>query len=115
MLMLAIDAITSFSIVPLRIAASLGIVFGSAGFLILAYTLYSWAIGHVVQGWTSLAALVLIIGSVQMLILGVFGEYIGRMYIEVKRRPLYIVNQVIGLRDSERVRSARMKGKQVHA
>ncbi len=95
MVRLAVDAITSFSVAPLRMASSLGVAFGVLGLLVLAYTLYAWASGNSIQGWTSLAGLILIIGSIQMFILGVFGEYLGRVYIEVKRRPLYIVNDVI--------------------
>jgi polyisoprenyl-phosphate glycosyltransferase len=45
-------------------------------------------------GWTSLAAIVLILGSVQLLVLGIFGEYLGRMYMETKRRPLYLINEI---------------------
>ena len=94
MLLLAVDAVTSFSILPLRVASLAGLVVGVFGLLLLGYTLASWMLGHVVQGWTSIAAIVLILGSVQLFVLGVFGEYLGRMYIEVKRRPLYIVREI---------------------
>ena len=96
MMLLAIDAITSFSILPLRFASLLGFAFGLFGFITLGYTLGSWAFGSVVPGWTSLAALILIIGSVQLFVLGIFGEYLGRMYMETKRRPLFIVNEIMG-------------------
>lgn len=95
MVMFAIDAISSFSIVPLRFASHLGFGLGLFGFLMLGYTLFAWATGSVLPGWTSLAALILIIGSVQLLVLGIFGEYLGRMYMEAKRRPLYIVNEIM--------------------
>jgi polyisoprenyl-phosphate glycosyltransferase len=49
----------------------------------------------VLPGWTSLAAIILILGSVQLLVLGIFGEYLGRMYMEGKRRPLYFVNEIV--------------------
>lgn len=91
---LAVDAITSFSIVPLRLASHLGFVMGLTGLLMLGYTMWSWASGNAVTGWTSLASLILIIGSGQFLVLGIFGEYLGRMYMETKRRPLYVVNTV---------------------
>lgn len=94
LLALAIDAITSFSVVPLRIASHLGFFMGMAGLVTLGYTLWSWATGVAVEGWTSLASIILIIGSAQLLVLGIFGEYLGRMYMEAKRRPLYIVNEV---------------------
>lgn len=95
MLRLAVDAITSFSVAPLRLASSFGVAFGVLGLVLLLYTLFTWLSGSNVPGWTSLAGMVLIVGSVQMLILGIFGEYLGRIFIEVKARPLYIVKAVI--------------------
>ena len=95
MLRLAIDAVTSFSIVPLRIASWCGLVVGIVGLLGLIYTVGSWAAGSVVRGWTSMATIILLIGGVQLLLLGVFGEYLGRMYLEAKRRPLFVVDQVL--------------------
>ena len=96
MLLLAFDALTSFSVVPLRLASLLGIAFAFIGLAALAYTLISWIAGSTVVGWTSLASIVLIMSSVQLIVLGIMGEYLGRMYIESKRRPLYIVNEVVG-------------------
>ena len=95
MLLLAIDAMTSFSIAPLRFASHFGMIFGILGLLALGYTVFSWFVGNVLPGWTSLAAIVLILGSVQLLVLGIFGEYLGRMYMEAKRRPLYVVNEIV--------------------
>lgn len=95
MILLAIDAMTSFSIAPLRFASHLGMIFGLFGLVALGYTIFSWLEGNVLPGWTSLAAIVLILGSVQLLVLGIFGEYLGRMYMETKRRPLYIVNEIV--------------------
>jgi glycosyltransferase involved in cell wall biosynthesis len=94
MVRLALDAMTSFSIAPLRLASHLGLTFGMLGCLLLGYTLVAWSLGWVLQGWTSLAAIILILGSVQLVMLGIFGEYLGRMYIEGKRRPLFIVNEI---------------------
>lgn len=94
MVVLAVDAMTSFSIAPLRLASHLGLAFGFLGLALLAFAIGSWLTGNVLPGWTSLAAIMLILGSVQLFVLGVFGEYLGRMYIETKRRPLYIVNEV---------------------
>jgi len=96
MLAFALDAITSFSIRPLKLASWFG------GFFLL------WAVGAFVwafwtgwtqsgePGWASLIAVILFCASAQMVVLGLIGEYLGRMYIEVKRRPLYIIEQVIG-------------------
>jgi dolichol-phosphate mannosyltransferase len=94
MLRFAVDAITGFSIQPLRLALLMGMVFGASGLLVLAYTLYAWAAGHTVAGWTSLMVIVLILGSAQLFVLGVMGEYLGRLYMEAKRRPLFIIEQV---------------------
>jgi polyisoprenyl-phosphate glycosyltransferase len=115
MVRLAVDAITSFSVVPLRIASSLGVAFGFLGLLVLAYTLYAWVSGNSIQGWTSLAGLILILGSVQMFMLGIFGEYLGRVYIEVKHRPLYIVNEVIRGGEHRATLPRGEAGKQIHA
>lgn len=98
MITLAVDAITSFSIVPLRIASHLGLAFGLLGTLVLGWTLYSWMAGKTIQGWASLASVVLILGSVQLFVLGIFGEYLGRMYMETKGRPLYVVRGIIASR-----------------
>jgi dolichol-phosphate mannosyltransferase len=94
MLGLALDAITSFSTLPLRVASHLGIAFGLSGLGMLVWVLLSYLNHGTVQGWTSMIAVVLIIGSMQLLILGVFGEYLGRMYMETKRRPLFIVREI---------------------
>jgi polyisoprenyl-phosphate glycosyltransferase len=94
MVLLALDAMTSFSVVPLRFASHLGLTFGALGAAMLVYTLLAWSFGWVVQGWTSLATIILILGSAQLFVLGIFGEYLGRMYMETKRRPLFIVNEV---------------------
>ncbi|MEO5757428.1 MAG: glycosyltransferase family 2 protein [Mesorhizobium sp.] len=98
MVLLAVDAMTSFSIAPLRFASHLGMMFGLLGLVVLGYTVFSWFAGNVLPGWTSLAAIVLILGSVQLLVLGIFGEYLGRMYMETKRRPLYFVNEIVSRR-----------------
>jgi dolichol-phosphate mannosyltransferase len=94
MIRFAVDAITSFSTIPLRFASLLGMGFGIAGLLALIWVAMSWLSGGTVLGWTSLAALILILGSMQLLMLGIFGEYLGRMYIESKQRPLYLVDEV---------------------
>jgi dolichol-phosphate mannosyltransferase len=91
---MAIDAITGFSTIPLRIASMLGLVMGMIGLIMLIYTLGSWILGQPPQGWTSLSTIILIIGSAQLLVLGIFGEYLGRLYIQSKQRPLYIIDTV---------------------
>ncbi|AOR77144.1 glycosyltransferase family 2 protein [Novosphingobium resinovorum] len=91
---LAIDAITSFSTVPLRLASHLGVLSGFAGFALLFWAIWRWSENGVIIGWTSTIAVMLIMGSIQLIILGVFGDYLGRLYIESKGRPLFIVREV---------------------
>ena len=67
---------------------------GMIGLTMLIYTLGSWILSRPPEGWTSLSTIILIIGSVQLLVLGIFGEYLGRLYIQPKQRPLYIVDTV---------------------
>ncbi len=95
MMGLAFDALTSFSIMPLRLASYLGLALGCLSLLTLGYTLGSWAAGHVVEGWTSLLTVVLILGSTQLFLFGILGEYVGRLYLETKRRPLFVIDQVL--------------------
>jgi glycosyltransferase involved in cell wall biosynthesis len=95
MMILALDALTGFSIAPLRIASYAGFLVGVLGLLMLTYTLGSWATGHVVGGWTSLTTIVLILGSLQLILFGLLGEYIGRMYIELKHRPLFTIDRIV--------------------
>lgn len=91
MVQFAVDAITSFSIRPLRLAilASGGLCLAACALAIWA--LATWFVGGTIRGWTSLMGVVLFVGAIQTMILGVVGEYIGRIFIEVKGRPLYIV------------------------
>jgi dolichol-phosphate mannosyltransferase len=96
MVVLALDALTGFSITPLRLASFAGVAVGLAGLLMLAYTLGSWVSGRAVTGWTSLTTIVLILGSLQLLLLGLLGEYVGRLYIESKRRPLFVIDRIVG-------------------
>jgi polyisoprenyl-phosphate glycosyltransferase len=95
MIALAVDAITGFSVVPLRLASYAGILTGIASVLLLFYTLGSWLLGLTVTGWTSLGSFVLALGSVQLLVLGVIGEYLGRLFMASKQRPLFVVQEVI--------------------
>ena len=95
MLRFATDAITGFSIRPLRIATWLGLSFSLASLLMMAYVLAAYLIGHTVSGWTSLTLIILLVSAVQFILMGVLGEYVGRLYVEAKKRPLFIVQEVI--------------------
>jgi len=101
MLRFAIDAITSFSIRPLKIASFLGILLGMLGLIGLAYALISWISGKTVPGWTSVIITSMILGSTQLFVIGIFGEYLGRLYIETKRRPLFIIDRIVSQRISD--------------
>lgn len=96
MLSLAFDAITGFSTAPLRFASHAGLWLIALLALVAVYILFQWLNGRTIEGWTSLALLVIGLGAAQMFVLGVIGEYLGRVYVEAKRRPLYIVADVVG-------------------
>ena len=95
MMRFAIDAITGFSIVPMRIVSYTGAAIGIAAVVLIFYTLFLWLAGETIQGWTSRMVVVLVIGSVQLLSLGIFGEYLGRLYMESKKRPLFIIDEIL--------------------
>lgn len=95
MIRFAIDAISGFSIVPLRVATYLGFFCSLLGIIFFAYTAYSYFSGIAIQGWTTLMTVVLILGSAQLMVLGVIGEYLGRLYIQSKNRPLFIIEKII--------------------
>lgn len=94
MLRFALDAITGFSIRPLRLAGYFGAILGFAGLFLLAYAIYSWIFLGTVEGWTSLMVVVVLLGSAQMLVLSMMGEYLGRLYMEAKRRPLFVIKEI---------------------
>lgn len=95
MIRFAIDAITGFSVRPLRMASYIGVCFGIVTMVLLAYVMINYFTGKSVEGWTSLAVIVLAVGSVQLFVAGVMGEYLGRLYVESKRRPLFIIQEVV--------------------
>lgn len=93
---LALTGITSFSFVPLRVAAYLGFIISGLSFLYAFYVLYLKFIrGATVQGWASLMIAVLFLGGLQLITLGIIGEYIGRVGEELKQRPTYVVKEKI--------------------
>ena len=96
MLRFAFDAITGFSSAPLKLASHAGLALSIGSVLLILYIGYSWLSGRSIQGWTSLMLVVVVLGAVQMFVLALMGEYIGRLYNEVKRRPLYIIQEVAG-------------------
>ena len=95
MLAFAIDGITSFSVKPLRLITNAGIVVFLISLVMLLYTLISWIAGRTVAGWTSTLASIWMIGGIQLLSLGVIGEYIGKIYNETKQRPRFIIDRYL--------------------
>jgi glycosyltransferase involved in cell wall biosynthesis len=101
MLKLAWDAVTGFSIRPLQLATKLGVAVSGAAFLMIVYSLCGWLAGHAVDGWTSLMAAVGLLGGIQLLVLGVLGEYLGRMYEQSQGRPLFMVREILNQQATE--------------
>ena len=97
MLEFAIDGLTSFSVVPLRICSIVGLFVSLLALLMLFWSIVVKIFGGAIPGWTSTVAPLYLLGGVQLLFLGIIGEYIGKIYIEVKHRPRYIVQDTINL------------------
>jgi glycosyltransferase involved in cell wall biosynthesis len=91
MVRLAVDSVTTFSAAPLRLATWLGVISFFFCLLMLIYVVVSYAMNSVVQGWSSVLATVLFLGGVQLVSLGLLGEYLGRLYARVQARPAYFV------------------------
>lgn len=92
MLSLAFDGITSLSIKPIRMIASLGIIISFISFIGVIWSVVVQLLGKSVVGWASMTSIICFIGGVQLICLGVLGEYIGKIYLEVKARPRYIIS-----------------------
>jgi len=93
MLAFASDGITSFSIKPLRVVTTLGLILFALSIFVFIWVLGAWIAGETIQGWTSLMIIFLMVSSFQTLALGVIGEYVGKTYFEAKSRPRYIVDK----------------------
>ena len=91
MLNLAIDGITSFSIKPIMMIVPIGFIFIIISIIIMIHVLYEYIVGNVVPGWASLMISIWFVGGVCLMAMGIIGIYIGKGYIEVKRRPLYLI------------------------
>ncbi|GAA0735752.1 glycosyltransferase family 2 protein [Sphingomonas japonica] len=96
MLRFAFDAVTGFSTAPLRWASHFGLALFFLSFLLMIYIAIGFFTGSAVQGWTSTMLVTVFLGAVQMFVLGMIGEYLGRLYVEAKRRPLYLVADIAG-------------------
>ena len=95
MISFAFEGITSFSVKPLKMATTSGIFSLIVCFAMIIYCIVSKATGHAVAGWASIGASIWALGGLQLFMLGVIGEYIGKIYIETKHRPKYIIESII--------------------
>ena len=93
MLALAFDGITSLSIKPIRIITGLGVFISLAAFALILYALVSYFTGNVVSGWASSLIVTCFLGGIQLICLGVIGEYVGKIYMETKARPRFIISE----------------------
>ena len=95
MLSFAMEGITSLSVKPIRMITALGFVVFFISILMLIYSIVRWAMGETILGWASLICSVWAIGGLILLSLGVIGEYIGKIYLETKERPRFLIRKVL--------------------
>lgn len=96
---LAVDGITSFSVAPLRLASVLGLIISTVAFLYLLFVIIKTLLfGDPVAGYPSMISIILFMGGIQLIVLGIIGEYVGRIFNEAKGRPEYLVNEYNGKR-----------------
>lgn len=96
MMSLAIAGITAFSIRPLRLSVSMGLIISAGAFLYALYAIYAKLfLGDVVEGWTSVLVAVLFIGGIQLVMMGIIGEYLGKLFLQSKGRPSYIIRDCV--------------------
>lgn len=91
----AFDGITSFSVKPIRMITTVGLVIFLVSLIILIYSLVVNAMGHTQAGWTSMMMSIWLLGGLQLMAIGVIGEYVGKAYMETKKRPKYIIETVL--------------------
>ena len=93
MLALAFDGITSLSVKPIRMITTFGMFISLLSFIGVIWSIVIQLTGHAVAGWASMTSIICFIGGIQLICLGVLGEYIGKIYMEVKARPRYIISE----------------------
>ena len=97
----ALDAITSFSSAPLRLSTWLGYISSCLAFLYACSVFVQKALGYTVQGWATIMVGVLFVGGVQLICLGIIGEYLSRIFNEIKQRPMYIIEEIYDAQGSK--------------
>jgi polyisoprenyl-phosphate glycosyltransferase len=103
LLRLAFDGLVSYSFAPLRLVSNLGMLVSLSALLYMVYLMLARLFGNLtIQGWTSTVVIVLFLGGIQLLSLGIIGEYIGRIFDEVKQRPQYVIGDSLGVGPSRR-------------
>lgn len=95
MLSFAFEGITSFSVKPIKLILDIGIIMFTTSLLFLIYFIALWCLGKTVEGWATIVVSIWMLGGVQLLCLGIIGEYIGKIYIETKKRPKFIIDKFI--------------------
>jgi glycosyltransferase involved in cell wall biosynthesis len=95
MISFALEGVTSLSVKPLRMITGLGFFIFLVSLVMIVYNIARWATGHTVTGWASLACSLWAIGGLILLALGIIGEYIGKIYMESKARPRFLIRQVL--------------------
>jgi glycosyltransferase involved in cell wall biosynthesis len=95
MISFACEGITSLSVKPIRMVLTVGFIVFICSLLVLIYSLIQWAIGNTITGWTTTVASIWTLGGIQILCIGIVGEYIGKIYLETKDRPKFIVDKYI--------------------
>lgn len=93
MLALAFDGITSLSVKPISIIAGIGVCFGMAGFAGMVWAIVTAIMGNSIAGWASTVSIVCFLGGIQLFSIGIIGQYIGKIYMETKQRPRYIISE----------------------
>ena len=97
MIRFSLDGLLSFSIIPLRAAIALGLLVSTLSFAYLVYTIVIWLTARgVVQGWASTVGLLSLLGGIQLLTLGVVGEYLGRLFLSSLNRPSFVISEQTG-------------------
>lgn len=101
MVRLALEGVTSFSVRPLRLVAWAGLTIALFSFIYVGYAIIMRFMGHSVSGWASIVASIYMLGGIQLIALGVIGEYLGKVYLETKKRPQFIIEKTTADEDTQ--------------
>ena len=93
MLALAFNGITSLSVKPITLITTFGVGFSIVGLILMIWAIVEAFLGNTVAGWASTICIICILGGIQLISLGIIGQYIGKTYLETKRRPRYIISE----------------------